>query len=464
MRNCFPLLAGMLLLVPHPEVAQGSDPGQRARVIAPFVDEQTVLVAHLSLAEKGRQPRADLDAVHALIVEIVRTAVPAEEDATFALRDVQEAKAAADRWLGNFRKAGATELYAVVSITDLPAHPQPFMVVPVVEGADARAIAGLLCNGSPTGSTTRPAEGQSGDLWTAEQLGPAIFCGARSTLDRLRSAKPADRPELIKAFEAASDTAAQILLLPTPDSRRVLEDLIPTLPPSLGGGQITAVTRGVMWAAIGINTQPQVSLRLVIQSENPQAAQALSKVCDAIFKAALADERLRREVTNLEEIIGLLQPSVAEDRLVLTVDAEKAQASLTRAVAPLLSQTRERAQRVASLSNIKQIMMACLMYAADHKGQWPEDLESLAAAKLLPASVLVNPLRGPGKPGYIYVRPAPSSDKTDPRAALVYEAHTTWGEGICVGYADGHAEFVTDQARLKEALSRAQTKPASAAP
>ncbi len=464
MRNCPALLSGIIAFLPVATAAavERFDPAARARIIAPFMDEQTVLVAHVDLAAKpdGR-PRADIDAVHALIKEVIQTVMPDKEASQSALSGIQQAKEAADAWLAGFARAGGTEIYAGLSVADLPAHAEPFTVVPLARGADARAIAGLLCNGDASGATTRPAGGSSTDIWTAETVGNAVFCGARSTLERLRSGKPADRPELIRAFAAAGDSAAQVLLLPTADARRVLEDMFPTLPPFLGGGPVKAVTRGVMWAAVAIDTRPQVAVRWVIQSENAEAAQGLSRVIDAAFDAARADRRLSAYASPIDELSKLLRPTIVEDRLELALDGKTGATAVARALVPVLSDARNRAWRAASANNIKQIMMGCIMYANDHKGQWPPNLESIVEGNYVPAEVLVGPMREGEKVGYVYVRPASPLNKIDPRAAVVYERHETWGEGVNVGYADGHVEYVKDEARFRKAMSLAQTQPAA---
>ena len=53
-------------------------------------------------------------------------------------------------------------------------------------------------------------------------------------------------------FAQLSIQAAQFLLLPTADIRRVIEEMIPTLPGAVGGGPSTTITRGCLWAAVGV--------------------------------------------------------------------------------------------------------------------------------------------------------------------------------------------------------------------
>ena len=114
-----------------------------------------------------------------------------------------------------------------------------------------------------------------------------------------------------------------------------------------------------------------------------------------------------------------------------------------------LSAPRERAKIESSMSHIRQLLMATIMFTNDNKGalpeRFPEDLKPYLNGE--DADIIANP-RAPGKEvGYIYVRPAanltqlPHPDQT----IVIYEATDAWGDGICVGFADGHVEVVKDR-------------------
>jgi hypothetical protein len=222
--------------------AEKFSPDAHARAVAPFVDGQTVGVARVDLT------RIDPDALTATVAEAGKL----EPEEVEALR-----RGLRDR-LGGLTRAGGKEVYAVFSMADRPTDP-PFVVVPLGPGADDRAL--------------RRALGRTGPFehLRFETLGGAVVGASENTLKRLRGLKPAPRPELAAAFAAAGDTAVQVLLLPTADTRRVIEELLPTLPPEVGGGPSRTLTRGLRWAALGADLPPKLTLRLVIQSADPAA-------------------------------------------------------------------------------------------------------------------------------------------------------------------------------------------------
>ena len=120
----------------------------------------------------------------------------------------------------------------------------PFpVIVPLGEGADAKAIGQLLCGGGTVkGPVTLP---------TCATVHNAVFAGTNEALERVRQLKPVERPELAAAFATLGDTGAELVLTPSADTRRVVEEMLPILPKELGGGPITSVTRGLLWTAAG---------------------------------------------------------------------------------------------------------------------------------------------------------------------------------------------------------------------
>ena len=70
---------------------------------------------------------------------------------------------------------------------------------------------------------------------------------------------------------------------------------------------------------------------------------------------------------------------------------------------PVFSQVQLRGKQVKSLSNAKQIAMACKMYALNHDDAFPPTLEELVPEFLPNREVFICPLSGPAEPmGYTY--------------------------------------------------------------
>jgi outer membrane lipoprotein-sorting protein len=101
--------------------------------------------------------------------------------------------------------------------------------------------------------------------------------------------------------------------------------------------------------------------------------------------------------------------------------------------------------RLQTARKMTEIVRACLAYVQEHGGQWPDQLQDLA----LSGDALVNPSRPDRAAGYVYRKP---STTTSPQQVVLYEAYSSWGDGINVGCADGHVEFLKDESALKQRL------------
>ena len=268
-------------LLPAGEKPAKFDPAARAKVIAPFIDEQAFAVARIDVS------RIEADPLLALAAELV----PAAQDAA----DFQRAKTSLAGLLSAFSKAGGKDVYFVAGLADLSfgvREPQPvFAIVPLSARADVKALSEIL--------------GQKGEV--TERLDSVLFAGSRTTLQRLKKKlTPDDRPALDGGVRGGRRyggpgplRAAAILAAgdrrddahPAPGSwRRAEHDLHPR--DSLGGP--------------GADPPLQFSLKLVIQSQDPQAAKALRQKWDELCAADRPGRRcppggaeLRRPARNL---------------------------------------------------------------------------------------------------------------------------------------------------------------------
>jgi hypothetical protein len=270
------------------------DPEARARAIAPYLDAQMLALAHLDLAH------VDMDAI---IAGLTGPGPADEDDISF--------RQAARQWVADFVKAGGKDVYAVLSAADYPSV--PFLIVPLADGADSNALAALLSGKS------RPKVLAFSDE-SVENLDHALFVGSRAALARLRTGKPSLRPEVAAAFAGAGDTAVQVLLLPTADAQRIIEEVVPTLARELGGGPSTILTHGVQWAALGLDGPPKALLRLVIQSRDAAAARALHGLTAPVYDWLGRAHEVREFLPEWARLAPAVLPSIKDDQLVLTLD------------------------------------------------------------------------------------------------------------------------------------------------
>jgi hypothetical protein len=129
---------------------------------------------------------------------------------------------------------------------------------------------------------------------------------------------------------------------------------------------------------------------------------------------------------------------------------------------PTLADTGDAEDRVRSLSNMRQIGQATILYANENKGKFPPDLPTLIKAEDLTPDLLKSPF-GPAKGGTdIVLAPVADLDmnklQTAATTLVAYDkAALDLGEGTVALYADGHCEWVTPEA-LKKSLEQSQKR------
>lgn len=331
-------LPTLLLALALPAAEAKFAPEARARTLTPYVDEQTLFVAHVDLT------RLDTEAVWKWILEVGK----------LEAKDVEEPRREGKAWLDDLLKAGAKEMYAIVSLADLP-NESPLVVVPLGDGVDAQAV--------------RRALNRSKDFERLhfEPLGQSLVGGSAAARKRVQGERKVMRPELAQAFAAAGDTTAQFLLLPTPDMRRVLNELLPTLPKVLGGGSIQPLTHGLQWAAVGIDLPPKPILRLVLQAPDADSARRLENALARLLKALSQQTEVRDFVPGIDRLLETFTPRGEGDHLTLSLSDKEVQTFLPTLVRRLY----QNAQRRTATNQLKQLALAMHNYAGTYKNRLP---------------------------------------------------------------------------------------------
>ncbi|HEV3022128.1 MAG TPA: DUF1559 domain-containing protein [Pirellulales bacterium] len=271
----------------------------------------------------------------------------ADDDTPSAAPPNLRAQMSARRLLKQFRDAGGQEVFVVVSLSDVPELP-PFIVVPLFDRADEQALTKVL--------GILPFESH-------RKLRGALVFGAEATLDWLASQRPAARTEVAPAFEARGE--AQVLVVTTSDSRRVIEELLPTLPAEVGGPSRT-LPRGARWFALGIT--PRLAASLTLQSQVRDSASALRERWMEHDELWGQHREVLAALSQFELILAKMVRQVNGDKFVAALDEHERRVGVLRAmVEPSVQAARQASQRHQSMYNLKQVANAMHVYCAAHK-------------------------------------------------------------------------------------------------
>ncbi|MCG3132157.1 MAG: hypothetical protein FLDDKLPJ_02989 [Phycisphaerae bacterium] len=106
---------------------------------------------------------------------------------------------------------------------------------------------------------------------------------------------------------------------------------------------------------------------------------------------------------------------------------------------PSLARAREQSKRVVSLSNLRGIGVACMIYAHEHEEQLPPTLDALVEMGSITETMLTSPRDPTGGRSYVYIEG--QSMNADARNVLAYEK-VIGHEGTSVLFCDTHVEWL----------------------
>jgi prepilin-type processing-associated H-X9-DG protein len=306
----------------------------KAAAVAPFAHEEVAVVVHIDLTKWDTQ----------MFFRRVLGKLADEDDLSAGTKLIDGSVAA-------LKAAGAKDLFLLFDLADMPGLPDA--VVPLLDGADGKAIATVLSGG----------ERRSPFRWPAsETIRGAVVAGTPASLARIRDAASKARPELNAAMAAGGDASIQIAIVPSSTQRRSIEESMAVLPPQLGGGPITTLTQGLTWISLTLAFEPKPVVRGIAQAKDPDAAKALLKLAqdglDLLTKACQNDPALASLVTPISQ----MKPLAQGDRITLEADLEKT----AELVAVPIRQAREASRRSQCTNNLKQIGLAMHNYHSAH--------------------------------------------------------------------------------------------------
>jgi len=362
---CFLLYSPCLLSSYSTVLAQRTtDAAGKAAVVAPYLDDQALVVARIDLAQ--------IDP--AAVVETLSKLAP-PDDKNFP-KQLSALEQRIKQLVAALAQLDVRELYAVISLADFPKEPL-FVVAPLKAGTNAeQTAAGLRQLFHFEAVVARPE---------------SVAVGKGSTIERLKSLRPTPRPEFVRGFERAGDVAIQLVVSPSEDTRRVLREMLPRLPDEVGGGSGKTLADGVQWATVSVQAPPRLAISAVIQSRDAESATALrGTIISALQLLARAPE-VRKQWPQVDDFARLLTPRLSGDKLLFSISEREQTELALRLLAAPLQAARTAAGRSQSMNNLKQIGLAMHNYHDTHGRFSPQAIRSKDGKPLLSWRVAILP-------------------------------------------------------------------------
>lgn len=403
---------------------------EASRLLAPCLSEQTLAVATIDLTS------VDVDAVVDWIVETAPSTM-----------DTKEVEEVTGRWrlkgkerLGFFRTAGAERLFVVWDVSDA------LLVVPITNRVNEEAMKSCLSGAR---------EDLFGGEATCVHKEGLLIAGSSVMMDRWQSAAAQVRPELAQASAKTGGAAVEVWVIPSRDSRRVLDAMLPLM---LGYGMEAKghpITAGLEWAAIRLDLPPGPSLRLHVKSSNAASALVLRGFLAESLTLLGRIETLKAACPSLEGALATLTPDVNGGTLQLALEKRQCDRLGTDFVTPGVFELRASILRKQCDEVLSSLAKGMLLYANDHDDKWPPSLEVLVETQEYPLSYVRCPAMGhrPEYASYVYRGVDTGGVWVEPMIILMHDKAGNHKGGRNVLFVDSHVEWVTEE-RFAELVAR----------
>ena len=410
---------------------------QHANTISLFIDNQTFAVARLDVS--GIDVEAFINKVLEFLPKESEGEITIPEEVTVSLN---AAKTMGIQWQKVFLQAGGKDIYGVYSMNDVPYF---FVVVPLRPGADVPMLKSWLAT---------VAKGFDIGVFGQEQIGNVLVAGRKETVARVKTLQTTVRPELTAAFAAAGDVTVQVLLLPTQDQRRVIEEMMPSLPLPSGEIPSTTLTHGIVWAVVGVNLPPKLSLNLRIKSQDAQAAQNLKNLVDQFYDYISSIPEVQQWFPNMKELLQRVNPSVKTDQLVLSLENQEMDSLFHDIRKSIVNIVQEETWQRQCRKQLRSMGNGFAMYQNDYDGKNPPTLKPLVEEEGVPPEYLICPaIRAKnGKETYIY-RGVDLNPRLPSGMILVHDKKGNHKGFRNVLFNGGHVERMTEE-KFQEAVQR----------
>ena len=402
------------------------------QVLGPCIDEKAFAVIHLDLEKLNLD-----DFVNQALSLVSEHTGP--DTAKHIQDNLKNFQGQAGAQLNDLLKAGGRDVFMVFSMYDFPYF---FVAVPINSANDRTRLHQHI--------QKIAKDFNAGDIEIHLSDG-LILAGLKRTIARLKTVSPVQSQALAAGFQACANTTAQVVLFPSSDQRRILEEMLPPISTESGKIPWTILSRDLQWAAMGLNGPPSISLNITIQSQNAEGADRVLTFVENLYALAGQNPQAREFMPELDQVLKLLTPRKYGKRLLLQVDSAAADSIIKNFVAPSLLQAHAIATRYACGTNMSGIGKALLIYSNDYDDQLPPDLETLISKAEMPAKGLVCPATML-KDSYIY-RGASITTSDTPWMITVYEKLSNHGDGRNVLFLDSHVEWVSEE-RFQELIKR----------
>ncbi|HNY80124.1 MAG: hypothetical protein RBS72_03665 [Sedimentisphaerales bacterium] len=392
-----------------------------AHLLAPCIAEDTVAVVSIDAG------RIDVDAIAKMVIDTAASTMDASQ--AQQLKDIMQRLG--QTWkqrLTQFSAAGGERLYIVCNLSDL------LLAVPATARLNESAMKSWMDNLG------------AGQLAYARKDGLLIAAPAWA-MERRKAQPSLRRTELGQAATKGVKAPVEIYLIPSADSRRVLEAMLPTMLGPAFNLRDGALVQGLQWATISLNPPPAGTLQMHVESADATSAAAIRDVVAAALTQLGEIAALKQAYPRLDTAVAMLTPQVVGNSARVGLDRTQFHRLAADFLTPGLFAMHQSILRLQCGTTLSGMGKAVLIYANDYDDKWPPTLETLVERAEYPRSGLLCPAmrHRPDYESYVYRGVDTGGAWVEPMIIMVHDRAGNHEGGRNVLFVDSHVEWVTEE-------------------
>jgi hypothetical protein len=316
---------------------QNGEAGKLAEV-ATFVSPDTLAVSRLDLQ------RLDVQAASQWLQELARSVETDPQRQQRAIAQIETQFGIAQWWIQSMREAGAQTVYSVISMQE-GRPPASAVIVPIGEGNNAEKIRALLT----IRRTFMPLE--------TEIIRDAVVLAPQEVLATFRQPQAGEPEGLNTALESVSGSAVQLAFTPSPEMKQWARDMArqgqDALPADVQPGEIQALPERVEWAALGIDSPPEQSMKFIMNAVDEQAAGQIRDTLVKLLDSARQNPRIAAQVEDIQRLTEALKPEVDGQKVIIALDKQELDQIVREDLAQALR--RARAEQMPAEAELEEV-------------------------------------------------------------------------------------------------------------
>jgi hypothetical protein len=268
--------------------------------------------------------------------------------------------------VARMKKAGLSRAYALLRSSDIQAMGTSF-VFPLSEGSDPQAAIEIIQE------VVVKLSGGTAPNYQIDHRDGAIIASAASQFERLKNDKGEGSVDRSDIWSAIGKGSFGVVLFGDEDSRRVVRELMPALPPPFDALNGDLVADGTKWIGMSLKLDATPTLNIEIETSDEGSAKMYESVINDAMKMAKFLPQVRDVIpkSEIKFVFDAIAPKRNGNRVSisasqLTNDLDR----LAKVLAPQVRAVRAAAVRTQKLNTIRQLMLGMLNYESAHR-RWP---------------------------------------------------------------------------------------------